>query len=231
MARLLESRVFIAGCSVLGGHVAVLLARLGIGALRLCDPDVFEESHLNRQCFCTEQTLSRPKVLACRDDLSGMASHMEIGAREVAADPENLPELLFCCDAVVNCLDSIPKKKMFEEAACAKAFPLVPGAVLGNEGFAFGAKPGVMRLCLSRKNTWADIREQTTLGSLFSLGSYAIRRSAEEPGEGRLQDVGRSPAFMAKVGLGCRQRRGLSCPFPARESEDVSKSLPFAIFV
>lgn len=124
MARLLESRVFIAGCSVLGGHVAVLLARLGIGALRLCDPDVFEESHLNRQCFCTEQTLSRPKVLACRDGLLGMASYMEIDAREVAADPENLPELLFCCDAVVNCLDSIPKKKMFEEAACAKAFPL-----------------------------------------------------------------------------------------------------------
>ena len=30
MARLLESRVFIAGCSVLGGHVAVLLARLGV---------------------------------------------------------------------------------------------------------------------------------------------------------------------------------------------------------
>ena len=42
----------------------------------------------------------------------------------MVADPENLPELLFCCDAVVNCLDSIPKKKMFEEAACAKAFPL-----------------------------------------------------------------------------------------------------------
>lgn len=124
MARLLESRVFIAGCSVLGGHVAVLLAHLGIGALRLCDPDVFEESHLNRQCFCTEQTLSRPKVLACRDGLLGMASYMEIDAREVAADPENLPELLFCCDAVVNCLDSIPKKKMFEEAAYAKAFPL-----------------------------------------------------------------------------------------------------------
>ena len=76
MARLLESRVFIAGCSVLGGHVAVLLARLGIGALRLYDPDVFEESHLNRKCFCTEQTLSRPKVLACRDGLLGMASYM-----------------------------------------------------------------------------------------------------------------------------------------------------------
>ena len=93
MARLLESRVFIAGCGALGGHVAVLLVRLGIGSLRLCDPDVFEESNLNRQYFCTEQTLGSSKVLACRDDLLGMASHMEIDAHEVAANPENLPEL------------------------------------------------------------------------------------------------------------------------------------------
>ena len=68
-------------CSTPGKWHACLKAgcssqRLGIGALRLCDPDVFEESHLNRQCFCTEQTLSRPKVLACRDGLLGMASYM-----------------------------------------------------------------------------------------------------------------------------------------------------------
>ena len=98
----------------------------------------------------------------------------------------------------------------------------MPGAVLGNEGFAFGAKPGVMRLCLSRKNTWADIREQTTLASLFSLGSYAIVVLLKSPEKGACKTSG-SPAFLAKAGLGCRQRRGLSCPFPARESEAVSK--------
>lgn len=38
MARLLESRVFIAGYSVLGGHVAVLLARLGIGPFACAIP-------------------------------------------------------------------------------------------------------------------------------------------------------------------------------------------------
>ena len=77
----------------------------------------------------------------------------------------------------------------------------------------FGAKPGVMRLCLSRKNTWADIREQTTLGSLFSLGSYAIRRSAEEPGEGRLQDVGRSPAFRQRQAWAAGREGAFLVPF------------------
>lgn len=78
----------------------------------------------------------------CRDGLLGMASHMEIDAREVAVTPENLPEHLFGCDAVVDCLDSITRKKILEEAACAKGIPLVHGAVLGNEGFAFGAERG-----------------------------------------------------------------------------------------
>lgn len=82
----------------------------------------------------------------CRDGLLGMASHMEIDAREVAVTPENLPEHLFGCDAVVDCLDSITRKKILEEAACAKGIPLVHGAVLGNEGFAFGAERGGMRL-------------------------------------------------------------------------------------
>ena len=68
MARLLESRVFITGCGALGDHVAALSARPGIGALRLCDPDAFEESNLNRQCSCTEQILSRsaPRSLSAR---------------------------------------------------------------------------------------------------------------------------------------------------------------------
>ena len=35
MARLLSRRVFIAGCGGLGGHVASLLARMGVGGFRL----------------------------------------------------------------------------------------------------------------------------------------------------------------------------------------------------
>ena len=49
MVRLLQTRVFVLGCGGLGGHVASLLARLGVGGLRLCDSDIFEESNLNRQ--------------------------------------------------------------------------------------------------------------------------------------------------------------------------------------
>ena len=44
-----EATVLIGGCGAEGGGTAITLARMGIGALRLCDPDVFDVSNLNRQ--------------------------------------------------------------------------------------------------------------------------------------------------------------------------------------
>jgi hypothetical protein len=117
LKRLLRSRVFVAGCGGLGGHAAALLARSGVGSFVLCDPDIFEESNLNRQMFCTEATLGHPKAEVCREALLGMASHLEVDAHIVALDADNLPALLAGCTAVVDGLDSVPKKLMLEEAA------------------------------------------------------------------------------------------------------------------
>lgn len=142
MLRLLRSRALIVGCGGLGGHVAALLARLGMGAVRLCDPDVFEESNLNRQYFCTEFTLGRNKAEVTGQGLRDMASHMEVDVRPLAATPDNLPELLRDVDAAVDCLDSIPLKKSLEEAALKARVPFIHGSVLRDEGFAFLNAPG-----------------------------------------------------------------------------------------
>ncbi len=62
MRLLLEMRVFMAGCGGLGGAVADMLARTGIGMFRLCDPDVFEETNLNRQLFWHRKRLAGPRL-------------------------------------------------------------------------------------------------------------------------------------------------------------------------
>lgn len=46
---LAEKTVFVAGLGGLGGYVAELLARVGVGTLRLADGDVFEKSNLDRK--------------------------------------------------------------------------------------------------------------------------------------------------------------------------------------
>ena len=95
MVRLLQTRVFVLGCGGLGGHVASLLARLGVGGLRLCDSDIFEESNLNRQYFCTESTLGQPKAVATARGLRDMAGYLALDVRHVEADEKDADILIY----------------------------------------------------------------------------------------------------------------------------------------
>ena len=110
VARLLRCRVLVLGCGGLGGHVAELLARAGVGFLRLVDNDVFDESNLNRQRFCTESVLGRPKALVLQQALVDVASHLDVEAVQLEADEHNLPDLVRGVDVALDCLDTIAAK-------------------------------------------------------------------------------------------------------------------------
>lgn len=137
LIKLLQSRVLVVGCGGLGGHVAALLARQGVGHFRLCDPDIFEESNINRQLFCTTSTLGLSKVAVAASGLKDIAPYVEIEALPIFATPENLPDLTQEVNVVLDCLDSLPAKFMLEKAAMEQKIPFVHGAVLYDEGFAF----------------------------------------------------------------------------------------------
>lgn len=65
--RLHDSVVAIAGAGGDGGMLAVQLARLGIGEIRLADPDPFEIENINRQAVCTDETIGMNKAQAVGD--------------------------------------------------------------------------------------------------------------------------------------------------------------------
>jgi len=134
-AALLQSHVAVIGCGGLGGITITLLARLGIGALTLCDPDVFEESNLNRQVLCREDRLGMNKASAARDELALIASHVKVRAMPVAATADNMPEILQGVDLVIDCLDKIETRRMVALAARRAGIPFVHGAIAGQEGF------------------------------------------------------------------------------------------------
>ena len=137
MTRLLQGRVLVLGCGGLGGHVAELLARSGVGGIRLVDNDVFDESNLNRQRFCSERVLGQRKVCVVRNALADIASHVETEALQLAADEGNLPDLVAGMDVALDCLDNISAKTALERAALAAGVPFVHGSVLREEGFCY----------------------------------------------------------------------------------------------
>lgn len=140
-ARLLGARAAVIGCGGLGGHVALLLARLGIGALAVCDHDSFDETNLNRQALCREDRLGQPKALVARDELALVASHVAVDAHVARLCAENLPDVLRGADIVVDCLDDFPVRREVEAAAHALGIPFVHGSLAGLEGFAMFCPP------------------------------------------------------------------------------------------
>lgn len=141
MRRLLGARVLLAGCGGLGGHLAGLLARLGIGAFVFCDPDSFTESNLNRQAFCTERTLGRPKAEVAAEAVRDMAGHAEVVPHVLAVTADNLPALLDGVDVALDCLDSVADKTLLENACLRAGVPFVHGGVLRHEGMVFRNVP------------------------------------------------------------------------------------------
>ncbi|MCR5575568.1 MAG: ThiF family adenylyltransferase, partial [Oscillospiraceae bacterium] len=67
LAALRGKKLLIAGCGGLGGYLAEYLLRLGAGEIAVADPERFERSNLNRQLYCTEESLGRRKAAAAAE--------------------------------------------------------------------------------------------------------------------------------------------------------------------
>ena len=81
-ARLRTKTVFVAGCGGLGGYLIEMLLRLGVGAIRAADGDVFEASNLNRQLLSSTRNLGRSKAAAAANRA---ASPREPSTRSLSA--------------------------------------------------------------------------------------------------------------------------------------------------
>ncbi len=122
---LFRARVAVIGCGGLGGASSALLARLGVGFLRLVDPDVFEEHNLNRQQFATVDTLGQRKVQAAREALAVINPAADIDAVCGRWRREHLEDIAVAVDG----LDSAGERRELGKACRSLKLPLIHGAV------------------------------------------------------------------------------------------------------
>ncbi len=123
--RLLQSRVAVIGCGGLGGRTAELLARLGIGHLTLTDPDIFSESNLNRQIFCTTETLAHSKVEVIADELQKINPVLGTEVHINTFDGASIAK----ADIVIDGLDTPTARKELAKLCQEQKIPMVHGAV------------------------------------------------------------------------------------------------------
>lgn len=109
-----KSRVAICGLGGLGSNIAVMLARTGVGFLRLIDFDVVEPSNLNRQNYYVKH-LGMFKTDALCGLIREINPFIEAEGVNVRINRENAAELLNDCNYICEAFDNPEAKAMLAE--------------------------------------------------------------------------------------------------------------------
>ncbi len=158
MSELATKAVLLAGAGNIGSHLAPLIARSGVGLLRLVDRDRVEAKNLATQDFRPED-VGRPKAEAIAERLRQRFPDQRIEGH--ACDLEDLPLGKADVDVILGALDSRRARQvLISEMAWPLGVPVVDGGV--GEGLVGRVQvfvPGPAMACL--ECTWgrADYRQ------------------------------------------------------------------------
>src|SRR5580765_8239796 len=102
--KLLNSRVLIVGCGALGASHAEVLARAGVGKLRMVDRDFVEFTNLQRQTLFKESDAAErlPKAVAAKNRIGEINSDIEVEAMVADINNSNVESFLEGCDLVLD---------------------------------------------------------------------------------------------------------------------------------
>jgi adenylyltransferase/sulfurtransferase len=143
-ARLRGATALVVGCGALGCMSATLLARAGVGRLRLVDRDYVDRLNLHRQILYTEEDARRalPKAVAA-------AAHLAAANGEVAFEPHvadftaGAAEALAAgVDCIVDGLDNFEGRFLLNDVAVKRGIPWVYGGAVAAYGLTMTILPG-----------------------------------------------------------------------------------------
>lgn len=109
--KLKKAKVCILGLGGLGSNVAVLLARSGIGYLKLIDFDIVETSNLNRQQYRISH-IGIKKTEAIKTIIKEINPFVEIDTLDIKVDRENILSVVEDIEIVVEAFDRAETKAM-----------------------------------------------------------------------------------------------------------------------
>ena len=112
--KLKKTRVCILGLGGLGSNVAVLLARSGIGYLKLVDFDTVEASNLNRQQYRISH-IGIKKTEAMKSIIREINPFVEVDILDIKVDRENIYSIVGDIEIVVEAFDRAETKAMILE--------------------------------------------------------------------------------------------------------------------
>lgn len=126
--RLMRCCVLVAGLGNIGALLAILLARLGVGLIRLVDRDRLEAKNLRNQSYGQPADVDRWKTDVMADQIHQLNRGITIDT--ITADLADVPLGKFAdVDVCLGCLDSLSARQLLSERTYTQGVPLVDGGV------------------------------------------------------------------------------------------------------
>jgi len=134
--KLLNSRVLLVGCGALGASHAEMLARAGVGFLRVVDRDFVEFTNLQRQTLFSEKDAKErlPKAIAAKNRLAEINSEVEVEAIVADINYSNIENFISDCDLILDGTDNFQTRYLVNDACVKLKKPWIYGAAVSSYG-------------------------------------------------------------------------------------------------
>jgi molybdopterin/thiamine biosynthesis adenylyltransferase len=142
--RLLNSRVLLVGCGALGASHAEMLARAGVGHLKIVDRDFVEFTNLQRQTLFKESDATErlPKAIAAKTRIGEINSEIEVEAVIADMNQSNVEQLIADADLILDGTDNFQVRYLLNDACVKRGLPWIYGAAVSSYGTTMTIIPG-----------------------------------------------------------------------------------------
>src|SRR5712692_7778734 len=182
--RLLQSRVAIVGCGATGSTLASLLARAGVGTLRIIDRDYVESSNLQRQMLFDEADAaeSLPKAIAACRKIAAVNSQIVTDPHVSDLRPENAQDLLGGVELILDGTDNFETRYLLNDYAVKNSLPWIYAAAVGSYAITMNVLPAetACLTCIFPQGPSGVLETCETAGILSSAVNLAASIAATE---------------------------------------------------
>jgi hypothetical protein len=128
MEKLSNSVVAVAGVGGIGAIATEMMARSGIGSLKLADPDAYHANNLNRQLFATHDNLGMNKCVAASERLKAINPDIHLELFEDGIHVDNISAFCKNADVIICQPDKPSSAIILYRTAKAMGIPVVSGS-------------------------------------------------------------------------------------------------------
>lgn len=217
--KLAAARVGIVGCGATGSAIAGLLARAGIGTLRIIDRDYVEPSNLQRQSLFDEADAaeSLPKAIAAARKIAAFNSGIVVEPMVDDLVPSNIDALLDGLDLILDGTDNFETRYLLNDYAVSNSRPWIYSAAVGSYAVTLNVLPG-QTACL------ACIFPDSPRGMVETCETSGILNSAVN----LVASIAATEAMKYLVGASGLRTTLLSFDLWANEHAEISAARPRA---